>query len=152
MGPTFSIVDPTLNRLYVVNTGDNTVSVFNSSSVSTGATPPIPLLATVAVGTTPIGLTPLADGTKFYTANSGSNDVTVVSANSYSVLKTISLGTTTATPVYIASDPTASKVYVANQATSETTIIQTSNDTITLTIAAPTQVSGCTSLARSNSR
>lgn len=142
--PTFSTIDPVLNRLYVTNTGDNSVSVFDVTNVNLSNQPAMPTLATVPVGTGPIGLTPLADGTKFYVVNSGSDDVTVVSASSYSVLTTVPLAAG-ADPVWIASDPTASKVYVANQGTTNTTIIQTSNNSITLSIAAPTQVSGCTS-------
>ena len=139
MQPTFSTIDPVLNRLYVTNTGDNTVSVFDATNVNLTNQPAMPTLATVRVGTGPIGVTALANGTKFYVANAGSNDVTVVSASSYSVLSTVPLAAG-ADPVWIASDPTASKVYVANQGTTNTTIIQTSNDTITLSIAAPPQV------------
>ncbi len=142
--PTFSVIDPVLNRLYVTNTGDNTVSVFDATNVNLSNTPAMPTLATVNVGTGPIGLTALVDGTKFYVANAGSDDVTVVSASSYSVLSTVALAAG-ANPVWIASDPTASRVYVANQGTTNTTIIQTSNNTVTLNIAAPPQVSSCTS-------
>jgi YVTN family beta-propeller protein len=142
--PTFSTIDPHLNRLYVTNTGDNTVSVFDATNVRLSKSPAIPTLATVSVGTGPIGVTALQDGTNFYVANAGSNDVTVVSASSYTVLSTVALAAG-ADPVWIASDPTASRVYVANQGTTNTTIIQTSNNTITLSIAAPPQVSGCTS-------
>jgi YVTN family beta-propeller protein len=139
--PTFAISDATLNRLYVVNSGDNTVSVFDSSNVTSSG---MPLLATVTVGNTPVGVTPLVDGTKFYVANSGSNDVTVVSANSFSLLATIQLGAG-ANPVFIASDPTSSKVYVADQGTSATTIIATANNAIAGTIMAPPQNPNCTS-------
>ncbi len=143
MMPTFSVIDPTLNRLYVTNNGDNTVSVFDATNVNLTASPAMPTLATVSVGMGPIGVTALVDGTKFYVANAGSDNVTVVSASSYSVLGTVALATG-ADPVWIASDPTASRVYVANQGTMNTTIIQTSNNTITLNIAAPPQVAGCT--------
>jgi YVTN family beta-propeller protein len=137
------VIDPTLNRLYVANTGDNTVSVFDASNVDpSGST--IPLLATVAVGMSPVGITALADGSRFYVANAVSNTVTVVSANSFSALATVGLPAG-ANPVWIASEPTSTKVYVADQGASETTIIQTSNNTITQNIAAPLQVSGCTS-------
>jgi YVTN family beta-propeller protein len=142
--PTFSVIDPNLNRLYVTNTGDNTVSVFDATNVNLSNSPVIPTLATVNVGTGPIGVTGLSDGTKFYVANAGSNDVTVVSASSYSVLSTVPLAAN-ANPVWINSDPTASKVYVANQGTANTTIIQTSNNSVTLSIPAPPQVTGCTS-------
>lgn len=138
MQPTFAVVDPTLNRLYVTNKGDNTVSVFDTSNVNPSSSTPIPLLATVTVGSGPIGVTPLQSGTLFYVANAGSNDVTVVSANSFSPLATVALPVG-ANPVFIASDPTSSKVYIADQGTSETSIIQTSNNTLTQNIAAPAQ-------------
>jgi len=136
--PTFAVADPTLNRLYVANTGDNTVSVFDTSNVNPSSSTPIPLLATVTVGTGPIGVTPLQSGTLFYVANAGSNDVTVVSANSFSPLTSVMLPAG-ANPVFIASDPTSSRVYVADRGTSETSIIQTSNNTLTQNIASPTQ-------------
>lgn len=142
--PVFALVDPVLNRLYVANSGDNTVSVFDTSNVNLSATPPIPLLATVPVGTTPIGVTALANSTLFYTANSGSNDVTVVSANSFSPLATVPLPVG-ANPVFIASDPTSSKVYVADPGTSTTTIIRTLDNTVTQNLAAPQQNPNCTS-------
>ncbi len=142
--PTFAVADPTLNRLYVANQGDNTISVFDASNVNPAGSPPIPLLATVAVGAGPIGITPLQNGSLFYVANALSNTVTVVSANSFSALATVPLPAG-ANPVYIASDPTSSKVYVADQGVSATTIIQTSNNAIAQTIAAPTQQAGCTS-------
>jgi DNA-binding beta-propeller fold protein YncE len=142
--PTFAFADPSLNRLYVTNTGDNTVSVFDASNVNPSGSTPIPLLATVPVGTGPVGLTALANGTLFYTANAGSNDVTVVSANSFSTLATVPLGAG-ANPVFIASDPTSARVYVANQGTSQTTIIRTVDNGIGGNIAAPTQQQGCTS-------
>ena len=143
VGPTFSVVDPILNRLYVANTGDNTVSVFDASNVNPAGSTPIPLLATVPVGTRPIGITPLVNSTNFYVANAGSNDVTVVSASSFSPLTTVPLPAG-ANPVFITSDPTSSKVYVADQGTSATTIIQTSNNTVAGNISAPPQVQGCT--------
>jgi DNA-binding beta-propeller fold protein YncE len=142
--PNFAYVDPNRNRLYVTNGGDNTVSVFDSSSITNPPTPNIPLLGTARVGTNPVGVTALADGTNFYTANAGSNDVSVVSQNSFSLLSRVALPSN-ANPAFIASDPTSQKVYVADQGTSSTAIIQTSNNTISQTIAAPPQVSGCTS-------
>ena len=142
--PNYAFVDPNRNRLYVTNGGDNTVSVFDSSSINPSGNPQIPLLGTAKVGTDPIGVTVLLDGSNFFTANAGSNDVSVVSQNSFSLLTAVTLPTG-ANPVFIASDPTSQRVYVADQGTFETTIIQTSNNTISGSIAAPTQVFGCTS-------
>lgn len=140
--PTFSMIDPNLNRLYVANTGDNTVSVFDTTSVAPGPPATIPLLATVPVGTGPIGVAALPDGSMFYVANSGSDNVTVVSAHSFSPLTTVALPAG-ANPVWIASEPTSSKIYVADKGASETTIIQTVNNTITQNIPAPSQITNC---------
>ncbi len=140
--PTFSIVDSNSNRLYVANTGDNTVSVFDAASVDPPGPPAIPLLATVPVGTAPIGIAALPNGSMFYVANSGSDNVTVVSGNSFSPLATVALPAG-ANPVWIASEPTSSKIYVADKGTSETTIIQTVNNTIAQNLLAPSQITNC---------
>jgi YVTN family beta-propeller protein len=91
-----------------------------------------------------VGVTALASGSYFYVANAGSNDVSVISQNSFSTFATVPLPAG-ANPVWITSDPSSQKVYVADQGTSETTIIQTSNNAITQNIQAPAQVSGCAS-------
>ena len=142
--PTFPLLDQVLNRLYVVNSGDNTVSVFDASNINVSGMTPIPLLATVAVGTTPVGVAALPDGTRFYVANAGSDDVSVVNANSFAVVATVPLPSG-ANPVFIASEPTSTKVYVADKGISATTVIQTSNNAINQNIPAPPQVAGCTS-------
>jgi YVTN family beta-propeller protein len=140
--PTYSYLDPHLNRLYVTNTGDNTVSVFDASNVNTASSPPIPsLTAPVAVGTAPTGVVALQNGSRFYVANSGSNNVSVVSATSFAVLRTVPVGVN---PTFIAADPTSSKVYATNQGSLSTSIIQTVNDTVSVTISAPPQNPGCT--------
>ena len=136
--PTYAVVDPNRNRLYVTNNGDNTVSVFDASLIIQGGNPPIPTLATVPVGTQPVGVTALLNGSNFYVANAGSNDVSVVSQSSFTTQATVALPSG-ANPVWIASDPTSQKVYVADQGTSQTTIIQTSNNTVSGNISAPAQ-------------
>ena len=140
--PTYSYLDPHLNRLYVTNTGDNTVSVFDASNVNFANMPPIPsLTAPVAVGTAPSGVVALQDGSRFYVSNSGSNNVSVISATSFATVSFVPVGTN---PTFIAADPTSSKVYVTNQGSFSTSVIQTSNNTVSTTITAPPQVSGCT--------
>jgi DNA-binding beta-propeller fold protein YncE len=141
--PNSVFVDPNRDRLYVTNGGDNTVSVFDASNVNL-TTQSIPLLATVPVGTQPTGVTALLDGSNFYVANSGSDNVTVVSQSSFSPLATIALPSG-AHPTYVASEPTSQRVYVTDQGTSQTTIIHTVNNTVAQNLNAPTQVYGCTS-------
>jgi DNA-binding beta-propeller fold protein YncE len=139
--PTFAFYDLNLVRLYVTNSGSNTVSIFDASNINFANSPAIPLLGTTTVGTAPVSVTALPNGTKFYVANSGSSSVTDVSATSFAVLQTIPLPAGS-TPAWIASEPSSTKIYVANQAA--TTIIQTSNDTVVTSIAAPAQDPTCT--------
>ncbi len=140
--PTFAFFDPTLVRLYVTNSGSNTVSIFDGSNVNINNSPAIPLLSTTAVGTNPVSVTALPNGTRFFVANAGSDSVTDASATSFSVLSTIPLPAGS-NPVWIASEPTSTKIYVANQST--TSIIQTSNDAVTANVPAPAQNPSCTS-------
>jgi DNA-binding beta-propeller fold protein YncE len=140
--PTFAFFDPTLVRLYVTNSGSNTVSIFDGSNVNINNSPAIPLLGTTPVGANPISVTALPNGTRFFVASSGSNTVTDASATSFAVLNTIPLPVGS-NPVWIASEPTSTKIYVANQST--TSVIQTVNDTITATVPAPAQNPNCTS-------
>jgi YVTN family beta-propeller protein len=131
--PDFSVLDTHLNRLYVADSTSNTVSVFDASKVTT--------LATVNVGSSPVGVAALPDGTKFYVANGVSNDVTVVDASSFQVLATVTVGQR---PAFIQSEPTSSKIYVADQGSSDVAIIETSDDTISATINSPPQDPTCT--------
>jgi DNA-binding beta-propeller fold protein YncE len=140
--PTFAFFDPTLVRLYVTNSGSNTVSIFDGSNVNINNSPAIPLLGTTPVGANPISVTALPNGTRFFVASSGSNTVTDASATSFAVLNTIPLPVGS-NPVWIASEPTSTNVYVANQ--SATSVIQTVNDAISTNIPAPAQNPTCTS-------
>ncbi len=140
VAPTFAYIDPHLLRLYVANSGGNSVTVFDLTSYNLANTPALTTLATVNVGSNPVGITALPDGTRFYTANSLSNDVTVVSATNYSVLKTVPVGQG---PVWITSEPSSTKVYTANAAAGTVSIIQTVNDTLVTNMAMPPQVSTC---------
>jgi YVTN family beta-propeller protein len=142
VSPGFAYVDIHLNRLYVTNTGSNSVTVLDLSKIAPTSTPPIPTLGTANVGSGPVNVTALPNGTKFYTANSLSNDVTVVSASSFLALKTVSVGQN---PVWIASEPSSSKVYSANFNSGTISIIQTVNDSIVTTMNAPAQDPACVS-------
>ena len=141
VGPTFAYIDTHLLRLYVVNTGGNSVTVFDLTTINLSNNPGLTTLATVNVGSGPVGVTALPDGTRFYTANALSNDVTVVSATSYSVLKTVPVGQG---PVWIASEPSSTKVYTANNIDGTVSIIQTVNDSVVTNMPAPPQDSTCT--------
>ena len=140
LSPTFGYLDTHLNRLYVTNTGSNTVSVFDVSNVTLGVNPAIPTLGTVNVGSGPVSVTALPNGLSVYVANSVSNDVSVVNSNNLSVVATIPVGQT---PVFIASEPTSTKVYTANSGSGTISIIQTSNNAVSITMPAPQQDPNC---------
>jgi YVTN family beta-propeller protein len=141
-GPTFGYLDTVLNRLYVSNTGGNSVTVFDVSNVVLTANPAIPTLATIPVGSGPVSVTSLPNGLSVYVANSFSNDVSIVNSNNLSVVATIPVGRN---PVFIASEPTSTKVYTANAGSGTVSIIQTVNNTVTLAMPAPQQDPNCNS-------
>jgi len=140
IGPTAVYYDTFLNRLYVANTGDNTVTVFDATNVSLGVNPPIPTLATVTVGSSPVSVAALPNGRAFYVANSASSTVSVVSSSSFTVVGTVPVGEK---PVFIATEPSSTKVYTANAAGGTVSIIQTSNNSVVLNMPAPQQDPNC---------
>ena len=140
VSPTYGSLDTRLNRLYVTNTGSNSLTVFDVSNVSLGANPAIPTLATVTVGSAPVSVAALPNGINLYVANSISNDVSVVSSSSLTVVGTVPVGQN---PVFIASEPTSTKVYTANAGSGTISIIQTSNNTVTISMPAPQQDPNC---------
>lgn len=140
VGPTAITLDTFLNRLYVANTGDNTVTVFDATNVAIGVNPAIRTLATVNVGASPVSVAALPNGLSFYVANSGSNDVSVVSSNSFSVVATVPVGQN---PVFVATEPTSTKVYTANAAGGTISIILVSNNSVVVNLPAPQQDPNC---------
>ena len=142
VGPTFGYLDTRLNRLYVTNTGGNSVTVFDVSNVVLSANPAIPTLATVPVGSGPVSVAALPNGLGVYVANSISNDVSVVNPNNLSMVTTIPVGQN---PVFIATEPSSSKVYTANAGGGTVSIIQTVNNTVVLALPAPQQDPNCNS-------
>lgn len=119
--PSFLAFDANLTRLYIVNTGSNSISVFKAD-----ANPPT-LLKTVTVGSAPLAAAALTDGSRIYVANSGSNTVSVIDANSLSVTKTITVG---AAPISIGAGTDSRRVIVLNRDSNNVSLIQTSNDTV----------------------
>jgi YVTN family beta-propeller protein len=140
LSPTSVYYDTFLNRLYVANTGDNTVTVFDATNVSLGVNPAIPTLAVVNVGSSPVSVAALPNGRSFYVANSASNTVSVVSSSSFGVVGTVSVGQK---PVFIATEPSSTKVYTANSASGTISIIQTFDNTVVLNMPAPQQDPNC---------
>jgi YVTN family beta-propeller protein len=106
---------PNGQKLYVVNQGDNTVTIIQTADGSV-LNPALP------VGTAPVWAVASTDGQFVFVANSGSNDVTVIgTTNDATPLETIALG---ASPSFLAYDPGLKRVYAANTASNTVSIMR----------------------------
>ncbi len=115
-------------RVYVAGAGS--VSIIDASGIQ----PPItnfPVAAVPGSFTGNTWVTALQDGTRFYVSDSGTKTVSVYSASSVSLIKTIDLTIpdTSTTPIMIDSDKNSTRVYTANTGSNDFSIIQTSDDT-----------------------
>jgi YVTN family beta-propeller protein len=135
--PSQVVWDDKLQRVYVLNSGSNTVNIYN------GAAPSLTLLRTVNLQASPLGIAVLDNGTKFYVLLNGApGSVAVYNTQSFQQTATVPVQFS---PVSIAAAPGSSKVYVVNMAgdaptasatvtpkfpTGSLSIINTSNDTV----------------------
>lgn len=131
--PTKVVWDNALQRVYVVNSGSNTINIYN------GAAPSLQLLRTVNLSGSPIGLAALDNGAKFYVLYGGNpGRVDVFNTQSFQRTSTITVQNN---PVSMSAAPGSSKVYVVNQngdsgaaspqfPNGSVSIIKTSDDTV----------------------
>lgn len=118
--PTGVAVNPQGTRVYVVNSGDDSVSVIDADTGTAGVT--------IAVGRAPYGIALTPDGREAYVANAGSNSVSIIDTQAHVVTATIAVGEN---PYGVAVAPDGARVYVTNQAAGSLTVI----DAVTSTIA-----------------
>jgi len=110
------------NKIYVVNSDSNNVSVIDAST-NTVNIPPI------VVGKSPVGIAVTPDGKKVYVTNSDSNSVSVIDTTTNAVtVPSIAVGNN---PGGIAVTPDGKKVYVANINSNSVSVIDVSTNTIT---------------------
>jgi len=129
--PNFAFYEPKLKRVYVSNTGENTVSVIKANGIDLGSVPQVlpEKLKDVPVSGTPTSVTALSDGTRAYAAlgncpagvnhtsivaqapSCTGNMVSVIDAVALTEKKTITVGNG---PISIDASRDASRVYVAN--------------------------------------
>ena len=101
-------VNSKTNKIYVTNTGSNTVSVIDGGDI---ANPPH-ILKNITVGNQPNGLAIDPYANKVYVANTGNNTVSVVDGNKMDVIENISVGKA---PFAISIDKNTKKMYVVNR-------------------------------------
>lgn len=115
-------VNPVTNKIYIVNSGSNDVTVIDGADHST---------TDVDVGDSPcaVGVNPLTN--KIYVANFGSNAVTVIDGSNDSVSTTVTVGDQ---PGAVVVNPVTDRIYVANYGSDDLTIIDGSDDTVVTTV------------------
>jgi YVTN family beta-propeller protein len=111
-------------RLFVANSGEDTVSSNNPSTPTVSTTIALPS------GSKPVFVHTTENG-KVYVANAGNGTVSVINANSNVVIATVAVGSN---PVALAEMPNAQKLYVLNQGSGSVTVINTVDDTVGATI------------------
>ncbi|MCU1307368.1 MAG: 40-residue beta-propeller repeat containing protein, partial [Acidobacteriaceae bacterium] len=131
--PNFAFFDTANSLLWVTNSGADTVTVINALNLADVRTISL-VSAGCASPAKPVSITVLADGTRAYVADSGCNSVSVISALSKTVTKTIPVGTT---PVSIDSTTDSTKVVVVNKGSNTASVIQTSDDTVSVNVNVP---------------
>lgn len=164
--PNFAYFDTNRERLYVTNTGENTVSVIKADGINLGVTPQIlpVLLANITVSGAPISVAALNDGSKVYaalgncppgtnhtnlvppppaTANLPScngNLVSVIDAQALKEISTLNVGSGA---VSVDVDGDATHVYAVAAHAAQVAIIRPATNSITTTFPAPQQNLSC---------
>ena len=164
--PNFAFYESKLQRLYVTNTGDQSVGVIKADGINAGTGVFPSFLASVQVSGTPVSVTALSDGSKAYAAvgncPAGTNHINLVTPDtvsgniancgpgSVSVINAESLTQTTTIPVgsgvvSVDSASDASRVYAVSAHTGIVSIIKPSTDMVLTTFPVPQQNPACTS-------
>lgn len=108
---------------YITNYSSNNVSVIDTATDA--------VLATIAVGLGPYGVTVSPDATRVYVANYAGNSVSVINATNNSVLATVPIATR---PYGLAISPDGRHVYVVAYYSNTVSVIDTATNTVTATI------------------
>ena len=109
--------------VYVTNGGSNNVSVIETANNT--------VVATVPVGSFPVGVGITPDGAFAYIANSNSNNVSVIETTNNTVVATVPVGSF---PVGVEITPDGAFAYVTNRFGNTMSVIETTNNTVVATI------------------
>ena len=116
-------VTPDLNRVYVLNQDDGTVSVI----VAGGNT----VSQTLTVGARPVWAVVSPDASTAWVVNQGSNSVSVINVPNGQVTSTIPVGIA---PRFAAYDSRLKRLYVANAGSDSVTVIDTTTEAVLRTV------------------
>jgi YVTN family beta-propeller protein len=113
---------------YATNFASNTVSVIDAATNS--------VVATVSVGTQPIGVAVNPAGTLVYVANNTADTVSVTDTSTNTVAATVPVGSG---PFGIAVNPAGTFVYVANFVSNTVSVIDSGTNVVVATVPVGTQ-------------
>jgi YVTN family beta-propeller protein len=117
--PSDIYVDSKFNKVYVANSGDNTVSVINGTDNN--------IIKRIPVGKNPISIAFNPNDNKIYVANSGDNTVSVIHGTDNNMIEKIPVGKN---PISIAFNPNDNKIYVVNKGDSTVSVINGNYDIV----------------------
>jgi len=109
-------LSPDQSRLYVAESGDNTLTVINTSTNT--------VAATISVGNSPYAVAVSPDGKNVYVSNNQDNTVSIIDATTDKVTGTVKVGES---PWGIKTNPLTGDVYVLNQYDGTVSVISGSN-------------------------
>jgi YVTN family beta-propeller protein len=144
LAPVHAAFLPNGSKIYVANSGEDTISSIATTRPTSATTISLPQLcnAGVCVPSVPMFVTSTENG-KTYVANSGNGTVSVIDTTSDVVVNTVALPTfagSPANPVALAELPNGFKLYSVNQGNNTVTSISTVDDTVltpNISIGAP---------------
>jgi YVTN family beta-propeller protein len=125
-------------RLYVANTGSNTVSVINTVTGKRIDANPSWFSQDISVGTAPTALALSPDGARLYVANSGSGTVSVINTTGYT--RVDANPSTTSKDITVGTAPSAlavgadGRLYVANKGSDSVSVVDPTTFGVTDTI------------------
>lgn len=114
------------SKVFVTNSGNDTVSVI---SLATRA-----VVATIPVGDNPLHVAVTPDGARAYVSNRNSNNVSVIDTSTLAVVATVAVGTA---PTGLAASSNGKQVYVANSGSANISVIDRNTHNVIFTIPTP---------------
>jgi YVTN family beta-propeller protein len=121
--PRGAVVSPDSTRIYVTNSGDNTVSVVDALSRQ--------VVATIPVANQPNGIAITPDGSRLLVVHDASRTVSVIDTATHTVAATLTAGTS---PIGVATSPDGRYAYVTGQASNDLTVIDVAAGSVVATV------------------
>ena len=121
---TITVTPFTAGMAYIPNYVSDNVSVINTATNA--------VVATIAVGNQPYGVSNSPDGSRVYVTNFGSDNVSVINTATNTVMANIPVGYNS---FGVSTSPDGSRVYVANPGSNYLSVINTATNTVVATIA-----------------